>query len=208
MMQAVSLGQLHKGEPLFTPTVGRFVEHRVSDPVRNAKNYCIIMNTLLRKAAERGGVHPVYLDRVSSDFATRIEGMLTAASAAHMMKEMFLSYCHLVRTHAAGGHSEIVGRVLLLIDAHLSEEITPRRLAELQSISPAYLSALFRKEMGKPLTAYVIERRLSEACRLLRETPLPVARVAEACGIADTQYFSKLFKRHIGITPLAYRKSL
>ena len=48
------------------------LEMRGSSPLRSAKNYSIIMNTLLRKAAENGGVHPVYLDRVSSEFAIKM----------------------------------------------------------------------------------------------------------------------------------------
>lgn len=55
LMQAVSLGQQHKAELLMSAIGEYSFEKRVSDPVRNAKNYSIIMNTLLRKAAEDGG---------------------------------------------------------------------------------------------------------------------------------------------------------
>ena len=72
LIQAVSLGQLHKENQLFAALSDMQFEKRLADPLRNAKNYDVIMNTLLRKAAEAGGVHPVYLDRVSSEFAAKI----------------------------------------------------------------------------------------------------------------------------------------
>ena len=62
MIRAVELGLSQTEIPLNKVDSGEFFEKRASDPLRNAKNYGIIMNTLLRKAAERGGVHPIYLD--------------------------------------------------------------------------------------------------------------------------------------------------
>ena len=73
LMQAVSQGMTHKAEQIFNNASNLSIEERVSDPVRNLKNYMIIMNTLMRKAAEYGSVHPFYIDRISSDFARRIE---------------------------------------------------------------------------------------------------------------------------------------
>lgn len=72
-LQIVSHGQLHKIEMYVNLIDIRGTEVRLADRVRNAKNYAIIMNTLLRKAAENGSVHPIHIDRVSSDFAKKIE---------------------------------------------------------------------------------------------------------------------------------------
>ena len=52
------------------------------------KNYGIITNTLLRKAAEQGGVHPMYLDKVSSSFAVKIEQMTSPSSIKDMIGEI------------------------------------------------------------------------------------------------------------------------
>lgn len=70
MIHAVSLGDMTILDKFSSP---RFISRRLADPVRNWKNYCIIMNTILRKAAQQGGVHPYDLDRVSSQFAEKIE---------------------------------------------------------------------------------------------------------------------------------------
>ena len=73
LMEAVSKGQLHKTDLLLSGLNRTTFERRLADPLRELKNYSIIMNTLLRKAAQNGGVHPIYLDSISSEFAKKIE---------------------------------------------------------------------------------------------------------------------------------------
>jgi len=65
LIRSISLGMSHKAETMLSNFSELTLQQRVSDPLRNMKNYCIIMNTLMRKAAEQGSVHPIYLDRVS-----------------------------------------------------------------------------------------------------------------------------------------------
>jgi hypothetical protein len=55
------------------------------------------MNTLLRKAAEQGGVHPIHLDELSRQFALKIEAFSMLAEGQKLMDEMFVAYCQLVK---------------------------------------------------------------------------------------------------------------
>ena len=164
------------------------------------------MNTLLRKAAERGGVHPVYLDRVSSEFASRIENIGRLEESAPLMCDMFRSYCRLVRKHSIRRYSPLVQKTLLIIDSDLSADLSLSSLAALQDVSAGYLSAIFKRETKKTLSEYVRERRIRHAAHLLATTSLQIQTVALHCGILDVQYFSKLFKREMGKTPKEYRE--
>lgn len=205
LMDAVSKGQLHKADVLFSGLSTFAMEQRAADPVANVKNYCIIMNTLLRKAAERGGVHPMYIDRTSSDFAMKIEQLRSLDAVSHFMTEMFQAYCRLVRKHAIKKHSPPVQKALIYIDSHLSDNLTLRTLADTLNISSSYLSTLFKKETGQTLTAYINAQRIKQAKHLLETTKLQVQTVAQHCGILDVQYFSKLFKSITGVSPKQYR---
>ncbi len=204
-MQAVSQGLTHKAELLFSSFSERTIESRLPDFVRNLKNYGIIMNTLLRKAAERGGVHPVYLDETSNDFAHRIEQATTTKAVRDLMATMPRTYCRLVSRHATKHYSPQVQRTIILIDTDLAGDLSLHTLAAAQNINPSYLSALFRRETGQTLTAHINEKRLRLATRLLATTRLQVQTVAQHCGISDVNYFCKLFKKHIGTTPREYR---
>ena len=208
LMRAVSRGQVHKTDRLLTDLAALPLEKRLPDVLRNAKNYCIIMNTLLRKAAESGGVHPVYLDRVSSDFARKIETLKTSAGAAALMQEMFRFYCRLVSKHSVRKYSLPIQKAITYIDSDLTADLSLSALAAMQNVSAGYLSALFRQETGQTLTEYVNRKRVRYAMQLLQTTDLQIQTVAQHCGIVDVHYFSKLFKKYVGKSPTEYREGV
>jgi YesN/AraC family two-component response regulator len=206
LMEAVAQGQIHKETQLFSAFSEHHFEKRVSDPLRNAKNYSIIMNTLLRKAAEKGGVHPMYLDSLSSSFAVRIEALTSHTDHFEFMLEMFRAYCRLVRKHTMQGLSPIVRKAVLMIDADLSANLSLATLAEAQNVSSGYLATIFKKETDKTVSEYIREKRVKQAKHLLSTTNLQVQTIALHCGIMDVQYFTKLFKKETGKTPKEYRE--
>lgn len=207
MFRAVSQGQYQKAAFFLSSLNSLSFEKRLSDPVRNIKNYCIITNTLLRKAAQEGGVHPFYLDRISSDFALKIELIPSTVAAQELMGDMFRSYCRLVRKHTMKHYSPPVQRAITTIDSDLTANLTLNTLATAQNLSPSYLSALFSQETGQTLTEYVNQKRIKLAMRLLATTKLQIQTIAQHCGILDVHYFSKVFKKAVGVTPKQYRES-
>ena len=207
MMNAVSTGQAHKGMRLLADFSNMPFEKRLDDPLRNLKNYSIIMNTLLRKAAERGGVHPLYIDSISSGYATKIEYSPSVKHLQSIMSEMYYSYCELVQKHSFKGLSSPVRKALLIINGDISANITLSSLAAMQNISSSYLSSLFKKETGKSVVEYITNKRMNLAANLLKTTTLQIQTIASHCGIMVVQYFSKLFKKQFGCSPNAYRKS-
>ncbi len=206
IMEAVTQGQIHKETQLFSAFSAHHFEKRVSDPLRNAKNYSIIMNTLLRKAAEKGGVHPMYLDTLSSSFALRIEALASHTDHFELMLEMFRAYCRLVRKHTMQGLSPIVRKAVLMIDADLSANLSLATLAEAQNVSSGHLATVFKKETDKTVSEYIREKRVKQAKHLLSTTNLQVQTIALHCGIMDVQYFTKVFKKETGKTPKEYRE--
>ena len=208
MMRAVSLGQQHKENLLLLKLNETLFERRATDPLRNAKNYCIIMNTLLRKAAEDGGVHPVYIDSISSKYAHKIELLSDVKSCSALMREMFSSYCRLVYKHSIRRYSPIVQKTILIVDSDISAELSLNSLAQKQGISAGYLATVFKKETGKTVSEYVKDKRMEHAMYLLGTTHLQIQTVALHCGIMDVQYFSKIFKKKIGKNPKEYRESM
>lgn len=205
MIRAVEQGELHAEERLFASLSGAAFEKRLADPLRNSKNYAIIMNTLLRKAAEQGGVHPTLIDRVSSGFAAAIEELPSPERSARLMREMFRTYCLLVRERRTAHLPAAVRETVVHIHADLSSDLSTGTLARELGISIPYLSAAFRRAMGVTLSEYVRSRRMQYAARLLTDTGLEIQTVALHCGLPDLQYFSKLFKAEYGMSPSRYR---
>ena len=182
-------------------------EPRLSDPVRNIKNYCIVLNTLLRKAAQQGGVHPIYLDDLSRTFAARIEKLPTTASARQLVHEMADQYCLLVQQHGAENYSRPVQTAMLYVRQHLAEPLNLHTLAALLGCNASYFSARFKRETGQTLTEFILQERMRLAVHLLLTTRLQVQTVAQYCGFLDANYFCRIFRQTVGCSPGAYRKT-
>ncbi|MEY9972661.1 two-component system response regulator YesN [Lysinibacillus sp. RC46] len=74
-------------------------------------------------------------------------------------------------------------------------------------ISPNYLSTIFSKKQGLPLKRYLQQVRIQNATKMLVETDFAISEIAYLNGFDDSNYFIKIFKQHIGITPHRYRKA-
>jgi hypothetical protein len=144
LIKAVSLGQTQKAQLMLSGFSEYSFKKRISDPIRSVKNYCIIMNTLLRKAAENGGVHPMYIDTVSSAYAVKIETLANTPEAFEMMKDMISTYCRLVRKHSISSYSPLVQKAITMINADLSANLTLSMIAEAHNISSGYLATVFK----------------------------------------------------------------
>lgn len=205
LMDAVSQGKLHKVNAIASAVYNNGTEQRVADSLRNRKNYLIILNTLLRKAAEQGGVHPLHIDRISSSYAHKIEDIHSLEYSLHLQSEMIRNYCVLVKQHSLSKYSHIIGKTITLISYDLTADLSLKSIAEQLNVNPTYLSGLFRKECGCTLTDFVNKKRVEQAATLLSKTNKPVNVISYECGIADTNYFIKLFKKYTGHTPTQYR---
>lgn len=208
LMYAVSQGKLHKVNAIASAVYNNGTEQRISDSLRNRKNYMIILNTLLRKAAEQGGVHPLHIDRMSSSFARKIEDIHSIDYSLYLQSEMIRNYCILVKQHSLSKYSHLVGKTITLIAYDLTADLSLKSIAKQLNVNPTYLSSLFHKECDCTLTDYVNGKRIEQAVELLNKTDKLVNVISYECGIQDTNYFIKLFKKYTGLTPTQYREQI
>ena len=206
LIEAVSKGKLHKVDMIASSILNQGTEERLADSVRNRKNYLIIFNTLLRKAAEFGEVHPLHINRLSSAFAKKIEELCTVDDSLNLQKEMIRKYCLLVKEHSLKKYSHLIGRVITLISFDLTADLSLKHISSLMNVNAIYLSATFKKECGETLTEYVNRKRMETAAFVLSHSDKQIQVVAEECGILDVNYFIKLFKKQYGMTPTQYRE--
>ena len=101
----------------------------------------------------------------------------------------------------------IVKEITDYIKHNYNEKLMINDLAQKFFLNPSYLSGLFKEETGKSFTAYLVECRLKKAVELLENTELSSSEISVQVGYEDYFHFSKLFKKHIGISPSNYRKN-
>lgn len=107
-------------------------------------------------------------------------------------------------------HPHMQGKknVLSQIMQYISEnpDVRLRDIAERFHISEEYFCRIFKKHTGYRLMEYLNILKIQNAAKLLQETDKDIANIAETVGYASHSYFTMQFKKHMGITPGAYRE--
>ncbi|RRJ97169.1 AraC family transcriptional regulator [Opitutaceae bacterium TAV4] len=93
----------------------------------------------------------------------------------------------------------------LVRDQLYNSELNVAFVAQRLGCSADYLSHLFHKETGETLIHYIHRQRVAGAVQALGSQVLSISEIAWACGFADPGYFTRVFRKHTGLTPQAYR---
>lgn len=208
MLSAVAAGNLKEAAEAHYHFLQYKLLPRSSDPVRDKKNILFTFNAILRKAVQAGHVHPLHIDNLSRQFAIQIENTFTLEQLHSLSQTMLRKYCMLVNNYSRQANSLLVRSCMDYIDFHYIEELSLGILAQKHSVSASYLSGLFKKETDMTITDYINTTRIRQALILLNTTSMSVGAIASRCGFPDSNYFTRTFKKHQGITPRAYRESI
>lgn len=96
-------------------------------------------------------------------------------------------------------------RLTDFVEQHLADPLTLGELAALAALSEYHFARMFRESFGMPPHQYVLARRLTRACELLRQGALPLSEIALACGFSSASHFSNRFRATLGASPGEYR---
>ncbi len=137
-----------------------------------------------------------YRTLMATESLSGVESWFQAFSAA-FVERYYISYktCQ----------SDILRKTMRYIENHLYEPIQLGQAARSICVSEAYLSSLFKKEIGQNFISYVNRLKIEKAKELLSEGML-IYEASDRLGYENCTYFSKLFKRYSQMTPDAYRK--
>lgn len=101
-----------------------------------------------------------------------------------------------------------IRKALDFISSHLGEPLPLTRVASHLCLTREYTASLFRKELGTTVSDFVNERKLLRACDLIMESGNNLPDIALILGFENYGYFSRIFKKHFGISPLQYKKNM
>jgi transcriptional regulator GlxA family with amidase domain len=93
-----------------------------------------------------------------------------------------------------------------LADAHYDEPLNLAELARAAHVSQRHFTRSFRRAYGETPYQYLLTRRLERARHLLRTTEMQVAEICLAVGFTSVGSFTTTFRRHVGISPMDYRR--
>jgi Response regulator containing CheY-like receiver domain and AraC-type DNA-binding domain len=107
---------------------------------------------------------------------------------------------------AGSNPNRTVARILRLIRQHYDDkDLSITMLSDMTSLSPTYLSHVFKAGTGATINDYITERRMERAKELLSEETVPLSEIAGLVGYRDGNYFARRFRKQVGQSPSEYR---
>lgn len=118
------------------------------------------------------------------------------------MAEYLEPKCREVPTDSVKG---IIQKAVTYIDKNYFKEMTLDFFAAKYNVESSYFSRMFRQETGENLVIYITKKRLDAAKEYIKKDNVSLAEVAFMTGYDDYTYFSRVFKKNIGMSPREYK---
>lgn len=160
-------------------------------------------------ALYNGGFHYQHSEQFYITYERGIDVLIHGSftESVEMMRSVLQSFeLQQFEEVIAVGSSDYAAAAKEMIEKYYSTEITLGDMARHFGITPEYLSSSFRKSVGRNFVEYLTDVRIEHACRLLTFSGVKVNEVAHMVGFANADYFGRVFKQRMHITPRQYQK--
>ena len=176
------------------------------DKFRNIQYHFVIATALIVRFCIEGGLPKESAYTLSDVFIRKMDKLQEVEEIEKLHHKMVLTFAKTMRDlKKNSGSSLYVRKAIDYITTHYQEQIKISIIADYLNLSEKYLSTLFKKETGQTLVSYIEKVRIEEACSMLTYTDLPYAQIADNLSFSSHSYFTKVFKKNIGLTPMQYR---
>lgn len=165
----------------------------------------------------------IYQQGSCPEISAAVEMLMEAFSAGKCCPELetvaglsrIFAWIHHNRAYTEASSGEEDGRrtdqikpVLEYIEGHYSQGLTLGDLAAVAGMNPKYFCWVFRSLTHRSPVDYLNFYRIEQAAYMLDSTKLSVTEVGNRCGFGESSYFTKVFRKYKGITPVQYRKKV
>lgn len=125
-----------------------------------------------------------------------------------LLEEVAIKIANKVNSFNNKSIKKILRKAIDYIHQHYAEQVTLNEVSENIFVTTFYISRMFKQELGTSFIDYLNDVRIEKAKELLKDVKYKTYEVASLVGISDPHYFSKLFKKHSGMTPSEYREAI
>jgi|GEM_PF-1672620 len=166
------------------------------------------LRAMVRVVAVRSGLSIVIIDEILSKYTNLMREAKTAAESVKLIESFQLEMTKEIREYRSHVPpcSQFMKSVTEYIILNYNTELSLSSLAEKFKISPSYLSHVFKREINKGVKEFIEEIRISNACRFIESTDMSISQIGYAVGYLDNNYFTKVFKKTMKMTPRKYRE--
>ena len=204
LLTSVRLGDIAGARRLLNAVLAEIFLHSGGNTVTMKAKVFELTGFLLRACSE-SGISGENLLRSAADIGkifgenTGFEDLCYYTST--LLEKVMEELC---KSHVNVAGAKYLSAACEYVNSHYRENISIGDVAKKIGISSSYLSHLYKDGLNVTFTEYLSGTRIDAAKELLRETDMTVSQVAQSVGFDDTNYFTRTFKRIVGISPKQY----
>lgn len=176
------------------------------NPLQNIRYHFVITVALVTRYCVEKGMEQEKAYSLSDFYIEKMDKCKTKEEIEALHKTMSLDFCNkmlqLKKEHIL---SKPIVLCMDYIYSHIHNKITLKELAEHTSLSESYLSKLFCKEIGIPISEYIMLQRIEKAKNLLCYSDYRIIDIANYLSFSSQSHFIQVFQKYTGLTPKKYR---
>ena len=193
---------LQRGNHLITGAIGENL-------LRQKKNLFIASITLATRHSIAGGLDIETAYRLSDAYILKAEQIQEIKAIQQLFYTSLMDFTRRVAANRIPpGISPDINKCIQFISARTNHPISVKDVANAVGKSPSYLSKKFKKELGIPLSDFIMRRKLEEGKIQLAYTDKSISEISEYLCFSSQSYFQNTFKKIFHMTPAEYRKSM
>lgn len=205
--QSIQDGNAEEMQRLYKPFNSEDMGKLSSNPLRNLQYHLIITVALITRTCIEGGMEMEEAYNLSDIYIRSIDNCVSEEDVQMLHREVVADYTQ--RMHLLKKQNRYPRAIVVCMDYiydNLHTKLTLPELADASGLSPAYLSRLFRKEVGMPVSEYIMRKRIEAACNMLRYSEYSCIAISDYLCFSSESHFIQVFRRYTGFTPRKYRE--
>lgn len=204
LISKVKTGNVQEAKGILNDLLGYvlFAEGGSLDVV---KSRAVELASLLSRAAIEGGAATNTILKINNQLLKNLESLTSLEELCYKLQESVEIFTESMFGILPAPNQDTIRRAMHYISHNYMNRLTLDEVAAYVHLTPSYFSTLFKKTCGSSFREYVNTVRIEESKRLLANTDYSILDIAIAVGYEDQSYFSKVFKRHTGLSPRHFR---
>ncbi len=203
-LMSVKRGDMEQSRLLLNELLG-YLFLLAGNNISELRSRSIELCTLLSRTAMENGAPPNQTLRLNNEYLKNLQNYNTIDDLCYALNEVLTTFIDSMFPLQNDKKNTAIQQAMRYIKKHYSSNITLMDVAEHVHLTPTYFSRLFKQETDSTFKEYLTTIRLEESKRLLQSTDYSLLDIAIATGFEDQSYFSRVFKKHTGVTPSQFR---
>jgi len=205
LMKLISLGDKEGSRKLLNELLGHvFVSSGGKIDVVKARILELVV--LLSRAAMEGGADVEQIFGLNYNYLNQVHKLNSVEDLSYWVSRIMARFTDLVFDLQDVKHVDVMHKAMDYIKRNYHKKITLKDVADHVNLSASYFSRLFKTEMAMTFTHYLNRVRIEQSKSLLLNERIPLVDIALHTGFEDQSYFTKVFRKHVGISPGKFRE--